>query len=316
MPSKQKIPVCEDHCALLIIVYTENNLYASYRTRKFCMKVFLSFFLFALLSAYSMVSKAKNIPAIQQGIRYQEVNDISQYWVSEKLDGVRGYWNGKQLLTRKGNIINAPAWFTQNWPKQAIDGELWIARQQFEQVSAIVRQHKAADTKWKKVRFMIFDLPTHKGDFSTRIQNMQLLVQQVNSPYFHNIAQKKFISTQALFTHLDHIVDQGGEGLMLHHQNAFYKTGRTKQLMKLKKYQDAEAIVIAHHQGKGKYKDKLGAITVVTPAGLQFKIGSGFTDKQRANPPPIGSQITYKYFGKTQKGTPKFASFMRIRTAL
>ena len=268
-------------------------------------------FLFFFYFSPHTLSQTK--PNIQQSIRYKELNDINQYWVSEKLDGVRGYWNGKQLLTRKGNIINAPAWFTKNWPKQAIDGELWIARQHFEQVSAIVRQHQAKNNSWNKVRFMMFDLPTHKGDFSTRIQNMQLLVQQVNSPYFRSIIQKKFTTIQALFTHLDHIVDQGGEGLMLHHQNAFYKIGRNKQLMKLKKYQDAEAIVIAHHQGKGKYKDKLGAMTVTTPAGLQFKIGSGFTDKQRANPPPIGSQITYKYFGKTQKGTPKFASFMRIR---
>jgi len=253
---------------------------------------------------------------IQHGTTYKTVDDISQYWVSEKLDGVRGYWNGKQLLTRKGNVINAPTWFTKNWPTQVVEGELWIARHHFEQVSALIRRHKSHDSQWQKVRFMIFDLPTQKGNFSTRIQVIKSLVQQVNSPYFRYIPQQKFSSNQQLFSHLDHIVAQGGEGLMLHHQQAFYKIGRNKHLMKLKKHQDAEAIVIAHHQGKGKYKGKLGAITVETPTGLQFKIGSGFTDKQRVDPPPIGSQITYKYFGKTQKGTPKFASFMRIRTTL
>jgi len=100
---------------------------------------------------------------------------------------------------------------------------------------------------------------------------------------------------------------------MLHHQDSFYKSGRNKSLMKLKKYADAEAIVIKHITGKGKYKTMLGSILVKTKSGIQFKIGSGFTDEQRKHPPPIGSTITYKFIGKTQRGVPRFASFMRIR---
>jgi DNA ligase-1 len=265
---------------------------------------------------YPYHTYSQTIPAMQHGTVYKKVTNVADYWVSEKLDGVRGYWDGKQLLTRQGNQIKVPSWFTQHWPTQAVEGELWIARSRFEQIASIISQHSAPTKQWQQVRFMIFDLPTEEGNFSTRNQRIATLVHQVNSPYFQAIKQRQFQTSKQLFSYLDQVVAQGGEGLMLHHKKSQYKVGRNQQLMKLKKYQDAEAIVVAHHQGKGKYQGKLGAITVATPAGKQFKIGSGFTDEQRENPPPIGSQITYKYFGKTQKGTPKFASFMRIKTSL
>ncbi len=252
-------------------------------------------------------------PAIQKGIVYHPVTDISQYWISEKLDGIRGYWDGKQLFTRQGHLITLPNWFSQNWPKQALDGELWISRGQFEQISSIVRQQQADDTSWQKVHFMIFDLPKTSGNFSQRIKKMQTLVKQANSPYLGMIKQEKYLTVTALFKQLDTVVNNNGEGLMLHHQDAFYKIGRVKHLMKLKKYYDAEAIVIEQHQGKGKFANMLGALTVKTPTGIIFNIGSGFSYAQRKNPPPIGATITYKYFAKTKNKVPRFASFMRIR---
>ena len=99
---------------------------------------------------------------------------------------------------------------------------------------------------------------------------------------------------------------------MLHLEDAHYKVGRSSSIMKLKIYLDAEAVVIEHVNGKGKYKNMLGALLVKTPEGLLIKIGTGFTDKQRSNPPVIGSTITYQYVGKTLKGVPRFASFKRM----
>jgi len=252
-------------------------------------------------------------PAIQKGSVYHPINNINEYWVSEKLDGVRGYWNGKQLLTRQGHIIHAPQWFTYNWPDIAIDGELWIARNQFEQVSGIVRQQKPVNKNWQKIHFMIFDLPKSTTTFAQRIKQMQALTKRTNSPYLMMIKQEKFSNINELFNQLDLVVTNQGEGLMLHHQDAMYKVGRVNHLMKLKKYQDAEAIVIEHILGKGKFANMLGALKVKTANGIIFKIGSGFSNLQRKNPPSIGTQITYKYFGKTQNGVPRFASFMRVR---
>lgn len=267
----------------------------------------------ANLTCFSALLFAQQKPAIQKGIIYHSVNNINEYWVSEKFDGVRGYWNGKQLLTRQGHIIHVPKWFTYYWPNTAIDGELWIAHNQFELVSGIVRQQIPIESNWQKIHFMIFDLPQSSDTFSLRIKQMKTLTKQANSPYLTMIKQQKFTNTNDLFIYLDEVVANQGEGLMLHHQDALYKVGRVNHLMKLKKYQDAEAIVIEHIQGKGKYSNMIGALKVKTPNGTIFKIGSGLSDPQRKKPPPIGSQITYKFFGKTKNGIPRFASFIRIR---
>lgn len=256
-------------------------------------------------------------PSIQHGISYQEVSDISQYYVSEKLDGVRGYWTGKQFLTRQGNPINSPVWFTQHWPTFPIDGELWLDRGKFQPLlSCVSKQQPDINIQtscWKDIRFMMFDLPKHKGRFNERVKHMQLLLTEIPSAYLAMINQIKLKDISALDAKLDAVIAAQGEGLMLHLASAYYQQGRNSALMKLKKYQDAEATIIAHTKGKGKYQGKLGAIEVKTADGIVFKIGSGFSDNQRANPPEIGSIITFKYNGLTQAGIPRFARFWRVR---
>lgn len=277
------------------------------------MKYLLMILLLPFLLCLPITAKQK--PAIQQAKNYSAVDDISEYWLSEKLDGVRGYWNGTQLLTRQGNLIHSPKWFTQHWPKNAIDGELWINRNQFQQTLSCVRKIAIDEPCWQKVHFMMFDLPTHNGTFTLRINAMQRLVKQVNSPYLSMIKQFKLTNTLQLENKLDAIIANSGEGLMLHLGSAYYQAGRTANIMKLKKHQDAEATVIAHIGGKGKYQGMLGSVKVKTPSGIVFKIGSGFSDADRANPPAIGSTISYKFNGKTLAGIPRFARYWRIRSA-
>ena len=188
-----------------------------------------------------------------------------------------------------------------------------MARAQFQPTLSCISKINIDEDCWKKVRFMIFDLPKHGGIFTTRIKAMAQLVKKTNSPYFAMIKQFKLNNTEQLESKLNSIITRKGEGLMLHRGSAFYHAGRTANIMKLKKYQDAEARVIAHISGKGKYTGKLGAIKVVMPNSIAFKIGSGFSDEERANPPALGSIITYKYNGKTQAGIPRFARFFRLR---
>ena len=255
-------------------------------------------------------------PAIQLSNIYHRDININDYLVSEKLDGIRAYWDGKNLISRQGNIFNAPEWFTENFPENPLDGELWIGREQFELVSSIVRSEQAEDSNWKKVHFMIFDMPKHNGVFSERLSTMERLVKKVNSPYLCLIRQYKVDNHQLLMQQLNDVVKNGGEGLILHKENSIYKVARNDDVLKLKKFQDAEAKVIAYVGGKGKYSGMLGSILVETIGSdnkIQFYIGSGFNDWQRKNPPPIGSIITYKYFGKTKNNVPRFASFMRVR---
>lgn len=238
---------------------------------------------------------------------------LNDYWVSEKLDGVRAYWDGKQLISRQGTVLQAPKWFIQPLPQVALDGELWLGRQQFSNLSGIVRQKKPNNELWKQVKYMIFDLPNSSLTFDQRIVKMQNIIHQSNAPHFQMIRQYKVSSKQALSNELSKVVNLGGEGLMLHKGNSLYHSGRSNDLLKVKQYNDAEATVIKHITGKGKFKGMLGAMLVETKKGLRFKIGSGFSLKERQNPPPIGSLITYKYFGLTKNGQPRFASYMRIR---
>ena len=275
------------------------------------------FCLIALQSAMVCIAQPTS-PALLLPTVYQVPSNasdrwLSEYWLSEKLDGVRGHWTGTQLLTKQGRAINVPKSFFDGWPAEPMDGELWIARQQFDKVSALVRRKKSDPLDWVDVRFMVFDLPSHAGVFTERINAMKRLVKGAHSPTLALIKQQRIKSFEALNQYLDKVVNGGGEGLMLHHQDSFYYAGRSKHLMKLKKYYDAEATVIAHYNGKGKYADKMGSVMVRMADGVTFKIGSGFSDEQRLYPPAIGSVITFKYYAKTVKGVPRFASFIRVR---
>jgi DNA ligase-1 len=285
-----------------------------YKLNKKIAYLLLILFLLLQSNIQSIASPPFPKPRIQHATTYKPVVDLSEYWVSEKLDGMRGYWNGEQLLSRQGNIINSPKWFTKNWPKNPMDGELWIARGQFQKTLSCVRKVTVEENCWRKVRFMVFDLPKHTGTFTERITTMKVLANATMSSYLEIIKQFKIDNTKQLDKTLNHVITNQGEGLMLHRDNAYYSAGRTNNIMKLKKHQDAEAIVIAHVSGKGKYQDMLGALKVQTKAGITFKIGSGFSDKERANPPKVGSIITYKYNGKTDTGIPRFARFYRLRS--
>jgi len=92
-----------------------------------------------------------------------------------------------------------------------------------------------------------------------------------------------------------------------------YVGSRSSSLLKVKTFSDAEAVVIAHEKGKGKHKNRLGALAVQNADGIQFSVGTGLSDKERENPPPIGSVITYRYQELTDGGVPRFPSYVGIR---
>lgn len=268
-------------------------------------------FLIALLLTLSIAMPAAvaETPDVMLANVYRQHEDVTQFWVSEKLDGVRARWDGRQLISRSGKIFLAPEWFVRNFPAKPLDGELWMGRGRYEDVVSAVRQQKPHDG-WKNVKFMIFDLPAQGGTFTERVEAMRQLT---TTPYLKVIEQFRLISNKTLLQKLDDIAAQGGEGLMLHRQNAFYHSGRSNDLLKVKPFDDAEAVVIGYKPGKGKNTGLMGAIKVRMDNGKEFHIGSGFTRQQRKNPPLIGSLVTYRYQGFTQAGIPRFAVFVRQR---
>jgi DNA ligase 1 len=263
----------------------------------------------------SPLAFAKTSQGVLLAQDYKSGIDVSLYLVSEKLDGVRALWDGKTLRFRSGQIISAPAWFTAKLPATPLDGELWHSRGKFDLLSGIVRKEQAIDAEWNQVKYMVFELPSGSGTFAQRSQELRAVVQKASWPALQWVEQFKLPDEKALQVKLKQITAQGGEGLMLHKTDAPVITGRSPVLLKLKPVSDAEGMVTAHIPGKGKYEGMLGALQIKTEDGHSVKIGTGFTDEQRKNPPAIGSTITYSYRDKTPSGKPRFAAFLRVRPA-
>ena len=266
----------------------------------------------ALLLVLPFQASAAERPALLLAQTIRPGIDVTHYLVSEKLDGVRAHWDGQVLRTRSGQIINAPSWYIENFPAQPLDGELWAGRGQFEWLSGVVRRQRP-DDDWRQVRYMIFELPEAPGDFRSRVHSMQRIVVEAGVPWLQVVEQFEVRDRQELEQKLARMVKAGAEGLMLHRADALYSTGRSDDLLKMKPLHDAEATIIAHLPGRGKYRGMLGALRVRTDAGVEFSLGSGLTDAVRRHPPPIGTLITYRYRDLTDRGVPRFASYHRVR---
>lgn len=235
--------------------------------------------------------------------------NIAGWAMSEKLDGVRAYWDGKQLISRQGHAFTPPAEFTRDFPPFALDGELYSQRGQFEAISATVRSNKR---EWTGIKLHVFDVPNAQGNLYQRLVQAERYAKQHPRVQFVVIKQTPVRDLAHAQQFLRDIEKQGGEGVMLRNPNLPYQGGRSEQLLKLKSAHDAECVVTKYHEGKGKYAGMLGALSCKNELG-EFRIGSGFKDSDRRNPPAIGSTITYQYRGLTQKGLPRFATYLRVR---
>ena len=202
----------------------------------------------------------------------------ADYLVSEKFDGVRAFWDGKKLRFRSGREVAAPPWFTERLPSQPLDGELWLARGRFEELSGFVRKLQPEDAEWRQIKYLVFELPDGPGPFTERAARIRDIIVERQWPQLVAVPQFRVKDRAELMGKLDEVIRGGGEGLMLH-----------------------------------KYQGLLGALRVEMPDGKRFVIGSGFTDAARQHPPAVGTVITYTYQGLTRKGLPRFARYLRVR---
>jgi DNA ligase-1 len=239
--------------------------------------------------------------------------DPAGYLVSEKLDGVRALWDGARLRFRSGTDIMAPAWFTAALPARPLDGELWLGRGGFEATVGTVRRATPDDAAWRRVHYALFDLPGDPRPFAQRAEALAALAASLRQPFVQAVAQRSLPDAAALARELDAVVRSGGEGLMLHRAAAPWRAGRSADLLKLKPWTDAEGVVVAHLPGRGRHEGRLGALRVRLPDGRSFRLGTGFSDDERASPPPVGSRVSFRHQGRTDDGLPRFASFWRVR---
>lgn len=253
-----------------------------------------------------------NVPSLLLAESWDNVLDPTGWHMSEKLDGVRAYWDGEGFWSRLGNRFHAPDWFVAGLPSEPLDGELWIGRKQFQRTVSIVRRQDKSD-HWKQVRYVVFDAPKLDQGFEKRLQFVRECLANDRLPYALAHEHQRCQGLDHLRAELDRMETLGAEGLMLRRAGSHYENGRSSTLLKVKRFHDAEARVLQHLAGAGRHKGRLGALLVEMPDGTTFSVGTGFSDAERENPPPVGSFITYRYQELSDGGVPRFPSYVGIR---
>jgi len=287
--------------------------------------VFLLVFFYSLsfpVAAFQEVAviNKMNPPQLVLLRAYDGSQDIEGWLVSEKLDGIRAYWDGRALWSRSGNRLNAPVWFTENFPPFEVDGELWLKRNAFSKTVSIVQKKEAGDD-WRQLTLQIFEVPNQPGGLLDRLHVLELYLERFPATYLRIIDQVKVLNRADVNARLKHIIASGGEGLVLRNPETPYYSGRSGNALKVKQKQDAECIVVGYTEGKGKYLGMTGAIKCELVGfrkspnndGRLIKLGSGLSDALRKIPPVIGAKVTFQYMGLTSTGLPRFPVYLRVR---
>ena len=241
-----------------------------------------------------------------------EDQDPTGWWMSEKLDGVRAYWDGKRFISRLGNPFLAPDWFVEGLPDFPLDGELFGGRGRFQQTVSVARRADGGQA-WRSLNFVIFDAPGLESSFEDRIAHLEDHFGAKPWELAEVLAHRQCEGVDDLRSELARIEGLGGEGVMLRRPGSRYVAGRSTTLLKVKSFFDTEARVVGHQAGAGRHKGRLGALLVELANGTPFKVGTGLSDAQRESPPDIGEIVTVRYQELTQAGVPRFPTFVGAR---
>ncbi|MEK6239098.1 MAG: DNA ligase, partial [Planctomycetales bacterium] len=264
-------------------------------------------------AATAAEGQEKAVPKLLLAQKWDNNIDLTDWWMSEKLDGVRAFWDGMRFVSRQGNEFHAPDWFVEGFPKNPLDGELWLDRKSFQKTISIVRRQDKSD-HWKAIRYMVFDAPEVDDVFEERMNFLRDQAQSLQGKHLEVHGHQRCESLDHLQEELERIEGVGGEGLMLRQPSSKYRAGRSSTLLKVKTFHDAEATVLDHAAGKGRHKGRLGALVAQLPDGTRFNVGTGFSDAQRENPPSVGSTITFRYQELSDGGVPRFPSYVRLHS--
>jgi DNA ligase-1 len=245
--------------------------------------------------------------------------DPTGFWISEKLDGLHCVWTGKNLVSRNNNVFDAPKWFTEKLPALLpMDGELFINRGCFERTSSIVSSG-SKDPRWSEIKYVCFDIPEPRAGFvEERWTALQKLVEHISEPHIKFLSQTLCTGREQLEKLLDAVVAIGGEGLMLRRPKSKYERKRSDSMLKYKRYIDSEAVVVGYQEseittpGKAHLIGSMGAL-LCKWNDKDIKIGTGFDDAARLNPPKVGDTITFKYLKITESGVPYSPVYGRVR---
>jgi ATP-dependent DNA ligase len=249
-------------------------------------------------------------------------HDPTGWWMSEKLDGYRAIWDGKEFYSRNGKVFESPAFFKDLLPTNVmLDGELWLGRGRFEEMGFV--RNKYADAKrWKEsgLTYMVYDIPSYDKPFEKRMIALQAVVEttceEVPNCPLRYVKQTKIKNPEQVKEFYNKIVNEGGEGVMLRQPASKYVFTRSGTLLKVKPVIDAECTVIGYKEGAGKNKYLLGSFHCEM-GGKKFYVGTGISDELRREKyrktHPTGSLITIQYTEMTKAGIPRFPRYVRKR---
>lgn len=248
---------------------------------------------------------------------YEESIDPTGWWLSEKLDGVRAYWDPTQnlVLSRLGNAFPVPAWFIEALPKDvSLDGELFLERGEFSKTISIVKSG-VERKEWTKIEYRVFDVPSHADEpFEKRMDLLRKIIGKLDTSKAKIVFVEQTVckSRDHLNSELARVLGLGGEGMMLRKAGSKYVGVRSSTLLKMKIFYDAEAIVTGYEDGKGRLKGLTGSLIVKMASGKTFKIGSGMSDQERAKPPKVGTIVSYAFQELTKDGVPRFPTYRGV----
>lgn len=191
----------------------------------------------------SNIPAPRNIPPITHGVTWNEQQDLTGWWdflpsvnlsrwITEKMDGVRAYWDRETLVSRHGKPLQLESSFTVGLPDVPLDGELWMGRDTYHKlISLLNRTNTHYDEMWSHVGYYLFDLPSSDGVYKKRVED--LLSLQL-PPHVHVVPTQECTSSQHLQQLLTKTTKEKGEGLVLRHPESLYTPGITLEMVKVK----------------------------------------------------------------------------------
>lgn len=244
--------------------------------------------------------------------------DVSGWFVSEKLDGMKGRWIDGNMFTRSGHELKIPDWFRQLLPKRDIEGELYFGPNTFHHTASLRATSKQIlSTVWDKVSFRVFDVVDYSLIWMER--QVELLELFPTSTERISIVKWEAVNTpKDVENQFQRVLKKGGEGVIIADPWGLYKDGHVESILKYKALHEREAIITGYQTGN---ENRLKSLIVrdVDRENIQFNIGTGLKLAERFDYEkkfPIGAMVSYNYELLGANGKPRTPIFKGVRIDL
>jgi DNA ligase-1 len=232
---------------------------------------------------------------------------------SPKIDGVRGKFRKGVFYSRNGHPYKGLDHLSKELASitEELDGELIIPGITFQKSSGLIRN----DFSTPNAEFHIFEIPTVKNNFMERLTMMDYI--HLIGDRVKKVPHKLIHSEDELYEHYSLCRRFNFEGTVVKPYDYEYKGTRSYNWMKMKPKDNMDVKVIDIYEGKGKYKDQMGGVTVDFNNGNN--VGGGWSDRQRKDyweDPSliIGKCIEVSFMELTDDGNFRHANFECIRS--